>query len=526
MAITDRSGDQEAEPAVQPGFEPSMMGRRVAVSSFYMVAARLGMRGIGLVSTLVLVRILSPTDFGIVALAQAVYAALDVLTTTGFGLALIRMHKPTRAHYDTVWTLNIIRGAFIAVCLVASSGWQAAFMHEPRIQPLMWMIAGTVMVGSLGNVRMIEFQRDMQFDFLMVLALWRKAQIFGIAMLLTIWLDNYWILILANFGNRLISVPISYLFIKPYRPRFSIAAWRELFHFSKWLFLGNICTLADSQVMNFIVGHYLGVTKVGVYQVGNQIAGLPLSEIAAPIRQPFYTAFARLRHDLDHMRRVFLDGLAAQCLIIVPMTVGIACTAPEISGIFLGSRWAAVVPLLPFIALHQLFDAGGHYTHNVLIALNRQKLFTITYYLSMAVRIPLTIWFAFADGLRGAVIAMVLTSAVNAVLWNTQVNRLLRISARRTLTACWRPLVASGVMAAVLVVISPRLLAAPDPVGIYLRFGLKVAIGAAIYFVLITAFWLMAGSPEISPEAYTLRTARSMLGRVESMLQFRRRPAA
>ncbi|MGH7155107.1 MAG: oligosaccharide flippase family protein, partial [Acetobacteraceae bacterium] len=371
----------------------------------------------------------------------------------------------------------------------------------------------------------VEFQRDMRFDFVMLMMLWRKVQVFAIAMFLTIWLDNYWILVLANFGNRLISVPVSYLFIKPYRPRFSFAAWHELFHFSKWLFLGNICTLADSQVMNFIVGHYLGVTKVGMYQIGNQIAGLPLSEIAAPIRAPFYTAFARLRHDAEHLRRVFLDGLAVQCLVIVPMTVGIACTAPEISGIFLGSRWAAVIPLLPFIALYQLFDASGHYTHNILIALNRQKLYTLTYYCSIAVRIPLTIWLALADGLRGAVIAMLITAAVNAVLWNAQVNRLLRISARRTLTVCWRPLVASGVMAAVLAVLSQQLLAGPDPAGIFFRFGLKVVGGAVIYFVLIAAFWLMAGAPERSPEAYALRVARSVFGRVESLLQFRRRPA-
>ncbi|MGH7153943.1 MAG: oligosaccharide flippase family protein, partial [Acetobacteraceae bacterium] len=127
------------------------MGRRVAISSFYMVAARLGVRAIGLVSTLVFVRILTPTDFGIVALSQGVYEALDILTATGFNLALIRMSEPTRAHYDTVWTLNVMRGAFIAAGLVVSSGWQAAFMHEPRIQPLMWMIAGTVMINGMAN---------------------------------------------------------------------------------------------------------------------------------------------------------------------------------------------------------------------------------------------------------------------------------------------------------------------------------------------------------------------------------------
>jgi lipopolysaccharide exporter len=111
-----------------------------------MIAGRLGMRGIGVVSTLVLVRILSPQDFGIVALAQMVYPILDMLTATGFNLALIRMREPDVTHYNTAWTLGVIRGAFIAVCLVATSGVQARFMHEPRIAPVMWVIAASALL--------------------------------------------------------------------------------------------------------------------------------------------------------------------------------------------------------------------------------------------------------------------------------------------------------------------------------------------------------------------------------------------
>ncbi len=489
-----------------------------------MVGARLGMRLIGVVSTLVLVRILSPVDFGIVTLAQVIYPVLDLLTATGFNQAIIRMRAPQAVHYDTAWTLGIFRGAFIAACLVATSGWQARFMHEPRIEPLMWVLAGTAFVASLQNVRLVDYQRDLRFEWITLFMLWGKVQGFIIIMLLAIFMHNYWIIILANLFNKLISVPGSYI-VARHRPRFSLAGWRKLFHFSKWLFLGNVCLLTDLQLMTFVVGRYLGMVSVGLYQVGMQVAALPITEIAAPIRGPLYSTFSKIYHDIDELRRSFLDSLAIQSLIIVPLTVGVAVTAPEVTAIFLGPKWIAVAPLLPIIAFYQLFDAMGHYTHTVMLALNRQPLYTITYYISIALRVPLTIWWALDYGLRGAALAMLLTSAVNALLWNAQLAPLLRLRWGRAMVTLWRPLLASVIMGGVVLILSQRLPTMPGYYDMILRLVVEVASGAVTYAVLVGLFWLAAGAPGSSPEAQILRTARAAFGRMEMLLQFARRPA-
>ena len=91
------------------GLRPGGKGKGIALSSAYLIGGQLCMRGIGLISTVILVRLLSPQDFGIAALATTIYVILDTLTATGFNMALIRMSDPTRVHYDTAWTLGIIR---------------------------------------------------------------------------------------------------------------------------------------------------------------------------------------------------------------------------------------------------------------------------------------------------------------------------------------------------------------------------------------------------------------------------------
>jgi lipopolysaccharide exporter len=522
-AVSEAPVNQASAVMSAPTLAPRQLRRRVAMSSVYMVGARLGMRLIGLVSTLVLVRILSPADFGIVALAQAVYPILDLLTATGFNQAIIRMHAPKAEHYDTAWTLGIFRGAFIAIGLVATSGWQARFMHEPRIEPLMWVLAGTAFLASLQNVRLVDYQRDLRFEWITLFMLWGKVQGFIIIMLLAIFMHNYWILILANLFNKMISVPGSYI-VARHRPRFSLAGWRDLFHFSKWLFLGNICLLTDMQLMNFVVGRYLGMVAVGLYQVGMQVAALPITEIAAPVRGPLYSAFSKVFHDIDQLRRTFLDSLAIQCLIILPLTVGLAVTAPEVTALFLGRKWMAVTPLLPIIAFYQLFDAMGHYTHTVMLALNRQRLYTITYYTSIALRVPLTIWWALENGLRGAAFAMLATAAVNAVLWSAQLGPLLDLRWRRAMTNLWRPVVAAAVMGGMVLIVSQWLPTGAGYHDMALRFFMQVVTGGIIYVTLVSLFWVMAGATDDAAEAQIWRSISAALERVATILQFSRRP--
>jgi lipopolysaccharide exporter len=524
MAVSEPPVNEASGVTAAPVPPPRWLGRRTAISSIYMVGARIGMRLIGVVSTLVLVRILSPADFGIVALAEAVRTVLDLLTATGFNMAIIRMRAPRAVHYDTAWTLGVFRGVFIAVCLVATSGWQARFMHEPRIEHVMWVIAGTAFLASLKNVRLIDYQRDMRFEWVTAFMLWGKIQGLIIILLLAIFIHNYWILVLGNLLNNFIAVPASYI-VARHRPRFSLAGWRELFHFSKWLFLGNICLLADLQLMTWVIGHYLGMIKLGLFEVGQQVAALPVTEMAAPIRGPLYSAFSKIYHDIDELRRNFLDSLALQALIIVPLTVGLAVTAPEVTVIFLGQKWMAVIPLLPMIAFYQLFDAVGHYTHTVMIVLNRQRLYTITYYISIGLRVPLTIWWALENGLRGAVLAMLVTAVVNAVLWNAQLGPLLRLRWRRAMVTLWRPLLAAAMMGGVVLMVSHRLPVASGFHEMVLRLVIEVATGAIVYPVLLVLFWRMAGAPEGAPEVQILRTVRAGLGRVEMLLRLSRRPA-
>lgn len=496
------------------------LGRRAAIASTYAVLQRLAVRSIGLVSTLILVRLLTPQDFGVVGIASVVQTTLDWLTATGFGLALIRMPQVERRHYDTAFTLTLARGLLLAGLLVATAEPYAAFMDEPRVAPVMHVLAATAVVQSLDNIRLFDLQRSLRFDVLLRYHVLGKLLGFAAVLPLAFWLRSYWALVLATPLARLILLPVGYRIV-PYRPRLGLGAWRELFHFSKWIFLGNIVSVADAQSFNVIVGRLNGVAAVGVYQVAHQVAALPISELAAPIRQPAFAAFARVQHDRRALAEYLLAGLALQWLLIMPLSAGIALTAREITLLFLGERWSTVIGLLPLVGLFTLFDGLRDYLGSLFVALNRQRIVVPRLALLTLCKVLAVLWAAGRFGVEGAATAMLVAAVVTFLLWLALTRRQIGCGWAELGAALWRP--ASGAVA-----MAAAVMAVPDEIGFPLGgavgalaavLAVKAAAGALAYAVPVAALWLLAGAPGRAAEAFALRGAQAALRRVRGRRQ-------
>ena len=129
---------------------------------------RLAFKGIGLFSTLILVRLLAPEAFGIAAIASTAYDALNALSEFSFSLALVKMKNPTREHFDSAWTLIVLRGFAIGAMMFVSAPWIAAAMREPRLLDITRVMSLYPVLWGFENIGLIEFQRELRFDRLFV----------------------------------------------------------------------------------------------------------------------------------------------------------------------------------------------------------------------------------------------------------------------------------------------------------------------------------------------------------------------
>ena len=143
--------------------EPASILRRTATGAGWILGWRACARGLGVISTLVLVRLLVPADFGLVALATGFWQAIDALSSLGIEEAMIREKTPSRALYDTGFTINALRGV-LTIVIVVSSAWPFAwFFDEPRLVPVLLSLTVVAFANAIENIGIVDFRRDLDF---------------------------------------------------------------------------------------------------------------------------------------------------------------------------------------------------------------------------------------------------------------------------------------------------------------------------------------------------------------------------
>jgi O-antigen/teichoic acid export membrane protein len=373
-------------------------------------------------------------------------------------------------------------------------------------------LAGIALLQGFENVGIVDFQRSMKFDRFFRYQIFGKVAGFCVAVPAAIIFRNYWALMGGIAATRLSMAAMSYA-VSSYRPRFTLKAWRDLFDFSKWLLVANLQWVVDAYAMTFITGRVAGPAAIGLYQVANQVASLPASEVAAPIRQPMYAGLSRSVNNMPQLRRQALDGLFLTVAVVAPMSVGISLMAQPIVDLFFGWKWVEAIPLVRMCALYALFDAIGHFTHNLYIVLHRQRRFVGVFTVALAVRIPCLILGAALYGVYGAAFALMATSVFNMILWSWKIFPLAGIRFATIGAGTWRTVCAVLVMAAAVLWLSAIW---PEPrdfvVGLVRCFAIALT-GAAIHVAAQLAFWRMSGSPA-GAEDHLLKTAHAIVDRV------------
>lgn len=485
--------------------KPAQLGRAMALGSAWMIASRWLLRLIGLASTVVLARVLTPLDFGLVAMAMLVVGAVEVLGETGQRLAIIRLREPTREHYDTAWTFSVLIGAGVALILIAAAPATAAAFGEPRVEWVVWCLALRPLMGGFLNIGLIDLQRRLDFRRDQQVVLIAKLLSFAITLSLAVVFRSYWALIAGILANGLAMLALSYVY-SPYRPRFSLAKTRELWSFSSWSLVTNVSQYFADRVDQMIVGLSLGAPAMGTYAVGSELAALPTEELVVPPTRALYAVYSRLSHDTAALREHYLKALSFIALIACATGTGIALVAADAVEVVLGAKWLDAAPLLPWLALSAGIFGVARSVVTVLLAAGYARANAVRGLAFVALLIPAAALGLALDGLEGVAIAKLAVTVLIAPVMFFLLNHLLEMRAADLAAALWRPVAAAAVMAVVVTGLHPLLPALPP-----LRLPLDAAIGATAYIGATLGFWVLAGRPD--------GAERTLLGTLPAILR-------
>jgi lipopolysaccharide exporter len=483
-----------------PAHSSRSLMARAAHGFAWVFAWRMATRIMGLGSTLILVRLLAPAEFGIVAIAMSFIQSIDQFSQIGVEEALIRLPTPDRRVYDTAFTMIALRCGLIAVMAAAAALPVAGFFGEPRLVPIMLVIAGVTLIAGFENIGVQDFRREMRFDREFIFqAIPRLAGIITTVFVALVWRD-YWALVIGSAVTRLTRVAMSYA-IHPMRPRFSLAAWRDLIGFSLWTWAICVARVVRDQPTTFIIGRVLGPARVGMLSVGGEIALLPSSEIVLPMGRSMFSAFAFARRSGEDVEAIFRRLVGATALVTLPASIGLALVAEPLVRLMLGSAWTDAVPLLQVMAVGGAFAIFGQACHAQFdaFAMLRQD-FSVILFVALARGVLLLVLVP-VYGLMGGAVGVAVSLALEPIAYMTLKWWSLPFSLRALASVAVRPTLATGGMALAvsllgLTAITPLADAGASIVGGLIgRLLLAILVGVGSYTSLTLALWWLAGRP-------------------------------
>lgn len=476
------------------------IGRLIAGGAAWLMLVRFSVRVIGIVSTLILARLLVPDDFGLVALATMVQGLVQAFGAWGFDYSLF-VDRVTASHYNTAWTLNLIKNGVMALVIAGASPFLADFYGDYRLVPVLICLAIATIIGGFNNIWIINLRKELQmrreFNYLVL----PKVGGFIVTVALAIVIHNYWALVGGIIASQLVSLIASYVMIDA-RPRLGLEHWRSMMKVSTWVLVSNIAQTVAQRLDVMVLGKVADARVVGVYNIASEVSNLATSEMIMPIRSALFPGYAKCADRPDLLREMYLDAFSLGILIGAPVSIGIGLVADPLISIMFGSKWLEAIPLLQLLAFAGFFQAANATSSTVILSTGRAKLFASIQVIAVVAQASLLVAAA-GHGAEGIAAAMIAASGIATTLFTIGAVRVTKTSTVQLFSRAWRSLFATVVM---FVVVSATSRAIAMPVGFWgslFALLLLAAVGAFVYTLVVTSLWAWFGRPR-SAEAIVL----------------------
>lgn len=327
---------------------------------------------LALVRSMILARLLTPADFGLMGMASLSLALLLVFTETGIWPALIQRSELDQTTLNTAWLISAARGIVLGLVTLAAAPWVAHFFGAPLLVPMLRVMALSFVLAGFNSLGLVLLQKELDFRTLAAVNLATSAVNLVAATMAAFLLRSVWALVIGTLAGALAALLLSYL-VHPFRPqlRFDRGRARELFGFGKFLTASTIVNYALTQGDDACVGKVLGSDALGFYGLAYRLSNLPATSISHVLNRVTLPAYSAMQHDLDRLRTTYLRILKLTALVVFPMAAGLFGLAPLVVGVLYGEKWLPMVPAFQILCLFGLERSIGSVSSPVFLALGR-----------------------------------------------------------------------------------------------------------------------------------------------------------
>ncbi|UVW28890.1 MOP flippase family protein [Massilia sp. H6] len=324
----------------------------------------MGRRVLGLVANIVFARLLAPDDFGLVAMAGVMLGFVDIFKDLGTGAALVREKEARPGLLSSVFWLNCGFGLGMTILMLALSPLVAALYQEPRVQPIVAVMAVSFLLSSLSIVHVSLLTREMAFERLAKVELATSVLSYAIGIGAALLGHGVWSLVYQVIANAALGTSLTWIASR-WRPQlvFNWTEIRGITGYSLNLAGYNIFYYFAQNLDNLLIGRFLGTEALGLYDLAYKLMTFPMQAISAVFGRVMMPYYAKAQEDLPRFRQAFLRVAGTIAFVTFPMMFGLLAVREHFVFAVFGAAWAPVIPLLamfaPLAAIRSVLTTTG-----------------------------------------------------------------------------------------------------------------------------------------------------------------------
>lgn len=357
---------------------------KVAKGVFWVLLEKFGIQMAHFVVTLVLARLLTPNDYGTVALLSVFIAISNVLVDAGFGNALVQKKDASQTDFNTVFYISVMTAAILYAVLFFAAPAVSRFYSIPDLTPMLRLLAVTVIFHSINGVQSAELNRKMLFKLSFRISWVRVGVSYVTGVSLAYAGFGPWALVWSSIAGGTAGTVARQLVIR-WRPTltFSWASARTLFSFGWKMTVGLIVSKLYDSLYAAVVGKCFTKADLAFVHKGNHVASVPMGAVDQTISRVAFPALAKMQGDAERMRGAMRRMIRSSTYLVFPLMAVIAVLADPVVYILFGAKWLPAAPYLriacftcatkPFnsVNVRAIVASGRSETFLALVIINR-----------------------------------------------------------------------------------------------------------------------------------------------------------
>lgn len=347
---------------------------------------------VSLVVGVVLARILSPDDYGVISIVMVFITICNIFVTSSFGTAIVRQERASSVDFDTAFILSLTTACLLYIVIYFASPVIADFYGMPVLRPVMRVFGIRIIISAVNNIQQAYIQRQMQFKKFFIATLFGTVISCVVGIFLAYSGFGVWALVAQYMTNTTIDT-IALLIVGGWRPhlQFSKYSAKSIFSFGWKMLCSQLVYTLSNDIRSLIIGKVFGSSDLAYYEQGKKYPAVIVDNIDVAIAKVMLPTFSRSQTDLNQLKEMLRKSIRVGIFIVAPLMLGFAAVSSSFVSLILTDKWLPAVPFIQIACMAYLTRPLEELCHRVTLAIGKSGTVMIVMIIINSISLLLTI---------------------------------------------------------------------------------------------------------------------------------------